>query len=288
MNTLGLLLAQSDGTNTLEELGALTAADWLWAGGLIVGAVLAAFIVRQIVTRVASKRLSPLLAQLLARIGAALVFIFGTIYALQQVGVSLGPLLGLLGLFGLAFAFAFQEVLENFIAGFFLSARRPFAQGDEITTSDFQGFVEDISLRELTLRTYDGELVYVPNSSVWQNPIVNHTQREKTRTTVDVGVAYDTDLAEASEVLLTTIKGVEGVAAEPAPQAYAHNFGDSSIDFALRFWHDSGIAEEWRVRDQVVQAVHAALNERGIEIPFPQRVLSLSRDAASLMDRAPR
>ncbi len=268
-------VAQSDGANTLDELSSLTAGDWLWAGGLVLGAVLGGIIVRRVVGALAGRKLAPLVSKLLARIAAALVFVIGFLYAMQQVGVSLGPLLGLLGLFGLAFAFAFQEVLENFIAGFFLSARRPFSIGDEITTADFEGKVEDISLRELTLRTYDGELVYVPNSAVWRNPIVNHTARETRRTTLGVGVGYDTDLEEAADILTNTLRQVDGVATDPAPQAYAHTFGASSIDFALRFWHESGIAQEWLVRDQVLKAAHAALNEAGIDIPFPQRVLTI-------------
>lgn len=270
------IVAQSGEASTLDELSGLSAGDWLWAGGLVVGAAIGAVIIRRLVVKIADQRVAPLVAKLLARIAAALVFVFGFLYAMQQVGVSLGPLLGLLGLFGLAFAFAFQEVLENFIAGIFLSARRPFALGDEITTADFEGKVEDISLRELTLRTYDGELVYVPNSAVWRNPIVNHTALDSRRTTLAVGVGYDSDLKEAGEILLRTVKNVDGVAAEPAPQAYAHTFGGSSIDFAVRFWHESGIAHEWSVRDRVVKEVHAALNEAGIEIPFPQRVLTLA------------
>jgi small-conductance mechanosensitive channel len=205
---------------------------------------------------------------------------------MQQVGVSLGPLLGMLGLFGLAFALAFQEVLENFIAGFFLSARRPFALGDEITTSEFEGRVEDISLRELTLRTYDGELVYVPNAAVWRHPIVNHTARDYRRTTVTVGVAYDSDLSAVAEILTATLGDIGDVATEPAPEAYAHQFGASSIDFALRFWHASGIADEWSVRDQVVRAVHEALNEAGVEIPFPQRVLTLADSTVAELARS--
>lgn len=275
------LVAQSDTATTVEELGALTTADWLWAGGLILGSILGAIVASRVVSSVAGRKLSPLVSKLLARLAASVTFAFGVLYAMQQVGVSLGPLLGLLGIFGLAFAFAFQEVLENFIAGFFLSARRPFALGDEITTGSFEGRVEDITLREMTLRTYDGELVYVPNAEVWRNPIVNHTARDTVRTTVEVGVAYDTDLSQASDVLLAAVESVDGVNDEPAPQAYVHAFGASSIDFALRFWHRSGIAEEWRIRDGVVKAVHVALADAGIEIPFPQRVVHLESDSLS-------
>lgn len=273
-----VLAAESDPTETLEELGALSLGDWVTAASLIVGAILLALIARRIIERFLAARLVPFVSRLIARLVAFVVVLFGFFYSMQQVGVSLAPLFGLLGLLGLALAFAFQEVLENFIAGIFLAARRPFGQGDEISTADHEGFVEDISLRELTLRTYDGELVYIPNSVVWQNPIVNHTAKPVRRTTVAVGVAYDTDLEVAGDVLLQALRSVPGVADDPAPQALAHQFGASSIDFALRFWHNAGIADEWLVRDDVVKAAHVALGEAGIEIPFPQRVVTFVGD----------
>jgi small-conductance mechanosensitive channel len=274
------LIAAATGTDTaetLEQLGALTLSDWLWAAGLTIGAVLAAVGVFRLVVRLSRDTLAPLVARLVGRLAASVVFLLGFLYAMQQVGVSLAPLLGLLGLFGLALAFAFQEVLENFIAGIFLSARRPFAHGDEITTADHRGTVEDISLRELTLVTYDGEHVFVPNAAVWRNPIVNHTRNAIRRTTVDVGVAYESSLEEAQRILLETLRSVDGVEDDPAPQALAYELGDSSINFALRFWHAAPVAAEWKVRNTVVQRVHAALGEAGIEIPFPQRVVELHR-----------
>lgn len=279
-----VLAAESDATETLEELGALSLSDWVTAASLIVGSILLALIARRVIERLLSAKLVPFVSRLIARLVAFVLVLFGFFYSMQQVGVSLAPLFGLLGLLGLALAFAFQEVLENFIAGIFLAARRPFGQGDEISTAGHEGFVEDISLRELTLRTYDGELVYVPNSVVWQNPIVNHTARSVRRTTVAIGVAYDTDLESAGQILLRALKNVPGVADEPAPQALAHQFGASSIDFALRFWHNAGIADEWLVRDDVVKAAHVALGDAGIEIPFPQRVVTFVNERAEARD----
>ncbi len=260
----------------LEELGGLSLADWLWAGGLILGSLLIAAIVRRLVTKGLTPQVAPLVARLLGRLAAALIFIFGIIYAMQQVGVSIAPLLGLVGLFGLALAFAFQDILENFIAGVIMSVRRPFRQGDEITTTDQEGVVEDIQLRAVTMRTYDGQRVYVPNAAVWRNAIVNHTELGSRRTTLTVGVAYDSNLEEVGRLLTDTLAGVDGVYADPAPQAYAYEFADSSINFALRFWHDPSIADLWRVRDSVAKAVKAALDEAGVEIPFPQRVVGFT------------
>ncbi len=261
---------------SLQELGALTLSDWLWAGGLMLGFLLAAVLVRRGIVKALTPNVTPFVAKLLARLAGAVVFLFGLVYALQQVGVSIAPLLGVAGLFGLALAFAFQEVLENFIAGVFMSIRRPFSDGDEISTAGFEGVVEDIRLRAVTLRTFDGERVYVPNGSVWRNPIVNHTEYDTRRTTLEVGVAYDADLEAVGELLTETLAGVPGVHSEPAPQAYAFEFGDSSINFALRFWHDAPIASVWRVRDAVTKAVHDKLGEAGIDIPFPQRVVELT------------
>jgi small-conductance mechanosensitive channel len=254
--------------------------DWLWAGGITLGAVILATVAFRLVSRLAQRAVAPLVARLLGRLAAIVVFVFGFFYAMQQVGVSVAPLFGILGLLGLALAFAFQEVLENFIAGILLSARRPFSQGDEITTSDHRGIVEDVSLRELTIRTYDGEMVIIPNRSVWNNPLVNHTRKGTRRTTVGVGVAYDSSLPDVERILLDTLRATEGVLDEPAPQAFAHEFGDSSINFALRFWHAAPISAEWDVRNRVVQRVHAALNEAGVEIPFPQRVVELLQVAS--------
>lgn len=264
---------QTTDPELLQELGALTLSDWLWAGGLVLGSLLVATVVRRALVRALSAAVAPFAARLIGRLVAAVVFVVGLVYALQQVGVSVTPLLGLLGLVGLAFAFAFQEILENLIAGVFMSIRRPFVEGDEITTGGLDGIVEDVRLRAVVMRTYDGERVYVPNASVWRNPLINHTTLGNRRTTIEVGVAYRTDLAVAGRVLQEALAGVEGVSAEPAPQALAHEFGDSSINFALRFWHEPSIATEWAVRDRVMKAVKSALDQAGIEIPFPQRVV---------------
>lgn len=265
----------SDPTDAIEQLGELTATDWLWAGGLTLVSGVAAFAVFRVVQRVAQRQLAPFVSKLLARIVSIVVFILGFFYAMQQVGISLTPFLGIVGLLGLALAFAFQEVLENFIAGVFLSARRPFRQGDEVTTGGHEGRVEEISLRELTLKTFDGEKVIIPNSTVWQNPIVNHTAHPTRRTTLEVGVAYSSDLNHVQELLVSTLAGVDGVKSEPAPQAFSYAFGASSIDFALRYWHDASIGDEWATRDRVLRAVFVALGEAGIEIPFPQRVVEI-------------
>lgn len=286
MNSLAVLAQSttdstdsSDG-DSLAELSALTLSDWLWAGGLIVAAVVLAIIGKRVTEKIIAARADDLVARLLGRLVALGIFAVGFVYSLNQVGVSIAPLLGILGLLGLALAFAFQEILENFIAGILMSLRRPINTGDQVTTSGHSGTVEDINLRSVELRTYSGERVYVPNSKVWKDVIVNHTELGLRRTTLDVGVEYDADLDRATSAILEAVRGTDDVAADPAPEAFVHTFGASSIDIAIRFWHEPQKAVEWKVRDAVARRVKKALDDVGIGIPFPQRVVTFTNSPA--------
>lgn len=270
-----------DVEETLNELSQLTATDWVIAGGIVLGAVVIGFVVRLAISRALSSR-GQLVSRLVSRLAFGLVVAMGLVYALNQVGVSIGPVLGLLGLFGLALALAFQEVLGNFIAGIMLSLQRPFRVGDEIRTTDYEGTVKDVSLRTTTVHTFDGVQVYIPNNEVWTHAIENSTETELRRTTLALGVSYDTDLDVAQELILETVKALDEVADEPAPQAFVHEFGDSSINYAVRFWHQSPIATEWRVRDETARALKRALDEAGVEIPYPQLDLHVQEAPADL------
>ncbi len=274
---------ETDVTQTLEELGSLTLADWLWAGGILLVAILAAMATRRVVHRLMSAA-KPLASKVVGRLLGAVVFLLGLVYALTQVGVSVAPLLGLLGVAGLAIALGFQEIMENFIAGVFMSLRQPFSQGDQIHSGGYDGTVRDISLRAVELETYDGERVLIPNAMVWKNPIVNHTVLGSRRTTLDVGVEYGSDLDHAKQVLVEAVKSVEGVGVSPEPNAFVESFGASSIDFALHFWHDPAAGSEWKVSDAVARRVKKALDAAGIGIPFPQRVLHFSPGARAELE----
>ena len=269
---------------TVGELGALTLSDWLWAAGLLAATILFSIVVRRALGAALERRTNPFVARLLGRMAAGIVFILGVVYTMSRLGVSIAPLLGALGLIGLALAFAFQDILENFIAGILMSLRRPFNEGDQIKTGDIEGTVQDITLRSVTLRAYNGVRIYVPNAMVWKSPIFNHTELGSRRTTLTVGVAYDTDLDAAQRVLVDTMASVDGVLSEPPPRAFVQQFGDSSIDFAMRFWHEPQTAVEWEVRDLVARTLKKNLAAAGIEIPFPQRVLHVPGGAISIQE----
>ena len=289
MAVLPLAVDAGETAELADAFRGLTVDDWILAGAVLLGALLVSRVVKALAARVVERdggAGATRVAELVGRVVGGLVAVGGFVYALQILGVRLGPLLGALGLGGLALAFAAQAILSNVFASVLLQARRPFRSGDQISTNDVEGTVEEINLRTVVLRTYDGERVLVPCASVLGAPIFNFTAYKSRRTTVEVGVAYETDLAAAQRVLLEAATSVDGVLTTPPPEAWVEAFGESSVDFAVRFWHAPDIATLWRVRSGVSMATKAALDAAGIRIPFPQRTLGFRPDVRLRVGRA--
>ena len=251
----------------------VTAVDAVRAAAVFVLTVLVAVVVRRALVRYVDREGSRHVGRLLGRFLSLVVVALGTVYALDLLGVRIGPLLGALGVGGIALAFAAQDILQNLVAGVLLQVRRPFRVGDQIGSGDYEGVVDDINLRTVELTTYDGLTVYLPNAEVLKQPIVNYTRTPHSRTELTVGLAYDTDLERAREVLMAACRSAAGVQDVPAPEAWVHRFGESSIDIAVRYWHAADIASRWRVRSGVAIAVKRELDAAGMTIPFPQRTL---------------
>ncbi|MGB3735775.1 MAG: mechanosensitive ion channel family protein [Ilumatobacter sp.] len=249
--------------------------DFAIAAGIFIGGIVLAYVIKTLVARSLQRRnrMDPALAALIARLVSYVVMIVGFIYALQRLGIPIGLAVGGLGIAGIALAFALQDILENFIAGVLLQIQRPFTYGDQILVNDHEGTVQMIDTRMTTILTPAGELVKIPSATVIKSDITNYTQRGSRRTTLPVGVAYGTDLKKAQRILLEATARATGVLTSPAPEAYLEAFGDSSIDFAVRFWHKPSIADFWAARSEVAFEVEAALAEAGITIPFPQRTM---------------
>lgn len=222
-------------------------------------------------------------SRLVGRFFAFVVVVAGLVYTLNALGIAVGPVLGALGVGGLALAFALQDIIENLIAGLMLQTRRPFRIGDQVVVGGYEGTVEDISLRTTVLRTYDGRRVFVPSADVLKSGIENNTALDDRRTTLGIGVAYDTDLEVARETILTALEGVESVRSQPAAEAWVETFGGSSIDFAVRYWHAPPIRDVWKTRHEVAVAIKRAFDDAGIDIPFPIRTIDLGATAREVL-----
>jgi small-conductance mechanosensitive channel len=174
-----------------------------------------------------------------------------------------------LGIGAVAIGFAFQDIFENFLAGMLLMARDKMRMGDVIECEGIVGKVERITLRETHVRSLSRELTVVPNSVLFKNPVEILTDDKLRRHEVVIGVAYDTDLDEAAEVIEKAVKSIDGIAHEEGLDIFAKEFNSSSIDFLVRWFAGSTPRNGWETTDKVVRTVKRALDEAGIEIPFP-------------------
>ena len=268
------ILAQEDTEDVTQLIDHVGWYEWIVAFLIVLLALIGGRLVRRALNRGLAKTAVPPFATIV--LGKTVVYVavvVGLYFALTVLRLQVGPLIGALGLAGLAIAFAFQDILENFIAGLLMLMRRPIKVGDEMESSGYKGDVNDMTLRAVALDTFDGDRVYIPNSMVWKNPLVNFTETPLRRTTLVVGVAYRTDLDRAQQVLQEAIDKVPGVVIPPPATVEFVEFNNSSIDFYVRYWHASDRPSLWAVRDRAGRAMKRALDAAGIEIPFPQRTL---------------
>jgi small conductance mechanosensitive channel len=278
-------LAQAGEDEVIVPAG-LELAEWVQAGVIVAVALAVAVIVYRVVVQVLGSG-SPArlgVARLLGRLVGMGIFAGGVVYALNALGVRIGPLLGALGIVGIAFAFALQDILENFVAGVILQTRTPFRLGDQIVSGEWQGTVEDVNFRAVVLRTVDGTRVVLPSSTVLKGSIQNLSAFRSRRTTITVGVAYGTDLCQVAELITDVAGRTDGVLETPEVEVLVEELAESSVNLAVRFWHAPTIGAMWHTRHAVFVAVYDALASAGIEIPFPQRTISLQRSTASSTD----
>lgn len=248
----------------------LTGWDWFRAGLIVGVAIVVAQALRHLVARMVRHDEDDLGgASVLGRIVGYVVVLGGFVYALSALDVKLGPLLGAIGIGGIALAFALQDTVENLIAGVLLQTRRPFRRGQLIATGQHEGIVEDVNLRVVQLRTPDGQRVYIPNSSVLKNPIVNYSARGARRTSLTVGLPFDVDLEKTKALVIEAVAAADGVRERPHPEAWVEEFGASAVSLTVQFWHAPHAIAVWRVRDAVAVAVKQALDDAGIDMPYP-------------------
>ena len=239
---------------------------------------LAAIVLRRVVhgvTRRARLRKSlQELADLLTRVA---IWIVGLLVAATILfpSFSIAQIFAAAGVGGIALAFAAKDTLENFFAGVMLLIRETFQTGDFVECEGIEGQVERINIRDTYIRQTDGQLVVAPNSLFYQNPLTIRTSQEKRRTTVICGVAYGEDVDAAREVIRGAVEALPSVKSdEREVQIFAQEFADSSINFEVTWWTGPTPVDIRRSRDEVVAAVKRALDEAGIEIPFPYRTLT--------------
>ncbi len=215
------------------------------------------------------------------RILLALLVAITVIVLLGHFNIEISGLIATLGIGSLAVALAAQESLADVINGFVIMMDQPFRIGDRIEIHELNtwGDVVDIGLRSTRIRTLDNRMVIVPNSVIGKSLVVNHSYPSSTyRNEIEVGVAYGTDLELARTTLIEAVRQVEGVLSDRPVEALFLKFDDSALVFRVRWWLETYV-DTRRMFDKVNTAMYNALNEAGVQIPFPQRDVHHKLDA---------
>ncbi len=226
--------------------------------------------VRWVLRRVLSGRRTPSFASVISKLAGWVILFLAVAVAVVAVFPSVKPvdLLAGLGFFSVAAGFAFQDILENLLSGLLLILRQPFRSGDQITVGEVSGTVQAITIRETRLKTFDGQLVLIPNRDVYKSVITVRTHFPSRRMTFVVGIAYENDAGEACRVVRAALtEGLPRIDDTPPPEAVVTQLGVSTVDIEARFWcgpeqHDVVLA-----MDSGIRAVKRALDRAGIEMP---------------------
>ncbi|MDZ7717874.1 MAG: mechanosensitive ion channel family protein [Balneolaceae bacterium] len=200
----------------------------------------------------------------------------GLFFALSILNLdgTVTSLLAGAGIIGLALGFAFQDIAANFISGLLLTIRHPFGIGDIIQSNDYYGTVQKLNLRNTIVKTPQGQIVYIPNKVVYENPLTNFTKNYERRIDLECGISYGDDLEKVKKVATDAIQSIEHRNQNRDVEFYFKEFGASSINFVVRFWVDFRTNPDyWSPQSDAIMALKKAFDENDIMIPFPIRTL---------------
>jgi small conductance mechanosensitive channel len=222
-----------------------------------------------------------LLRNVMARGVGVLVFFFGVYIILRVSGLTQLALtvVGGTGLIGLALGLAFRDITENFLASIFLSMQRPFETDDLVEVTGVTGYVQQLNMRTTILMTLDGNLVQIPNATVYKSNLRNFTTNPNRREDFLIGIGYDDSINDAQEIARKVLADHSAVLNDPEPMVLVDSLGQATIKLRVYFWLN-GRENSWlKVRSSVIRLVKLAFQKHGISMPdeargvvFPQGV----------------
>jgi small-conductance mechanosensitive channel len=219
----------------------------------------------------------------LGRFTTYLLFSVGLFVGLQSLGVNLNSLVVFGGAVGVGVGLGLQNVVSNFVAGLILLVEQPIRMGDRIETGNTLGDVVKIAARSTWVRTNDNVIIIVPNNDFINNSVTNWTANDpNVRVNLPVGVGYSSDPEVIRRLLLEAADRHPHVLKEPKPDVIFTDYGDNSINFALRVWTEERAHTPLVLKSDLYFALFKLFAEHGIELPFPQRDLHIRSSEISL------
>jgi len=221
-----------------------------------------------------NKRLgmSPMIAGLVSSAVKLLVLAAGLMTALSVVGLdkTVTSLLAGVGLIGLGLAYAFQDIMSNFVSGVLIVSQKILKIGDYIAVDGQEGSIIDINLRTTTIKTLTGQHVLIPNKRLFENAVTNYSGQTERRIDIPCGISYDEDLERVEKVVKEVIGALPMRSADTSVGFVYTEFADSSINFNTNFWIDNnGGGEFLKARSEAIKAIKVRFSEEEIDIPYP-------------------
>ena len=253
------------------------------AGGLV--AIYALQIVARIARRFAARSLDkvPDISQLLKRyvliFAYWLTFFIGIMLVLTFVGINVTPLFAVFGGLSFIVGFAMQETLSNFASGLLIMVLKPFDLGDFIETAGKSGTVDTMSIVSTSIRTFDNQIIIVPNSKIWGDVITNVNAEETRRVDLVFGIGYSDSIDQAKSALADAVAKHPLCLKDPAPAFGVGELADSSVNIYCRPWVKT--EDYWTVYWDLTGEVKERFDEAGISIPFPQRDVHMIKEQTS-------
>ena len=212
----------------------------------------------------------------LSNIARYAILAIAVVVVLNTFGIQTTSIVAVIGAAGLAIGLALQGTLSNVAAGVMMIIFRPIKLGDFVTINDQTGTVKSINLNFTELASIGNVQIIIPNAQVWGNTITNYTVYDTRQAEWTFGVAYDTDLHLATQVIRDAISSDARFLPEPPPTVLVDKLGDSSVDFLVRAWvKRPDFFGYWKDMNRDVKI---ALEGAGITIPFPNRTVHVTRD----------
>ncbi|TLP82252.1 mechanosensitive ion channel family protein [Maribacter sp. ACAM166] len=194
------------------------------------------------------------------------------VLVITQLGVQTTSLVAVLASAGLAVGLALQGSLANFAGGVLILLFKPFKIGDWISAQSVDGTVMEISIFTTKVSTFGNQIAVIPNGQLSNNTIINYNALDTRRDKIDVGIGYGSNIKQAKEILLAVCTEYETILKEPAPEVYVGELAASSVNLTLRFWANN--PDFWAAHFHVMEEIKYRFDAAGIEIPFPQRVVT--------------
>ena len=246
---------------------------------LVIGILIARMISNALYKIMLKKQVDGIVASFTSNMTKYLILAFVVAAALSRVGIQTASLVAIIGAAGLAIGLALQGSLSNFAAGVLLIIFRPVKKGEFVEVSGVAGSVESVQIFTTVLITPDNKMVVVPNNNVLSGNIVNYTRTGQRRIDLVIGVGYSSDLKKTRAVIEQVLQSNEKVLKDPAWTIGVLALADSSVNFAVRPWAKS--SDYWDIYFSLHENIKMALDDAGIEIPFPQRDVHLIQKEAA-------